>query len=272
MKIKYLGTAAYEGVPAMFCQCDVCKRARALGGKNIRSRSQALVNDEILLDFNADTNAHYLKYNFDWQKIEGILITHSHCDHLYPEDLEMLEKGYTHGVRPMHFYVGESGYRAMQKNADFCGDRMVRSLVKPGQRFSVGKYQVLALPANHAANTSPVFYSIYHEGKRMLYAHDTGVFFDSAWELLKIEGYFNFVSLDCTGCMGNEWDWRNGHMSVKTNLEVLAKMREMGLVDDKTIVVINHFSHNGGQNYSEMVEECARLGLQVSYDGMEIEF
>ena len=34
----------------MFCRCELCEKARALGGKNIRTRSQALVNDDLLLD------------------------------------------------------------------------------------------------------------------------------------------------------------------------------------------------------------------------------
>ena len=55
MKLKYFGTAAYEGVPSLFCQCESCKRALALGGKNMRTRAQALIDDAILLDFNADT-------------------------------------------------------------------------------------------------------------------------------------------------------------------------------------------------------------------------
>ena len=48
MKIKYLGTAAAEGIPAIFCECANCKRPRMLGGKNIRTRSQAII------DFEAD--------------------------------------------------------------------------------------------------------------------------------------------------------------------------------------------------------------------------
>ena len=58
MKLKYLGTAAYEGVPSLFCNCRVCRLSQKLGGRNIRSRSQALVNGELLLDFNADTVRH----------------------------------------------------------------------------------------------------------------------------------------------------------------------------------------------------------------------
>ena len=50
MKLKYLGTAAAEGYPAMFCNCENCRKAFAKGGKNIRSRIQALVEDALLID------------------------------------------------------------------------------------------------------------------------------------------------------------------------------------------------------------------------------
>ena len=50
MKLTYLGTAAAEGWPAVFCNCENCKEAARLGGRNIRTRSQALVNDDLLLD------------------------------------------------------------------------------------------------------------------------------------------------------------------------------------------------------------------------------
>ncbi len=39
MKLKYLGTAAAEGIPALFCNCKHCASARELSGKNIRTRS-----------------------------------------------------------------------------------------------------------------------------------------------------------------------------------------------------------------------------------------
>ena len=40
MKIKILGSAAYERVPAMFCTCGVCEQARKSGGKNVRTQAQ----------------------------------------------------------------------------------------------------------------------------------------------------------------------------------------------------------------------------------------
>lgn len=54
MIFRYMGTAAAEGIPALFCQCDVCRRAAEAGGRNIRGRSGAMINGKILIDFPAD--------------------------------------------------------------------------------------------------------------------------------------------------------------------------------------------------------------------------
>lgn len=87
MKIKYLGTAAAEGIPALFCRCDICKEARKRGGREIRTRSQAIIDEKLLIDFPADSYLHILHYNMDFSSIEHLLITHSHDDHFYPFDL-----------------------------------------------------------------------------------------------------------------------------------------------------------------------------------------
>lgn len=49
MKLQYLGTAAAEGIPAAFCTCPVCKHARQEKGREIRSRSQMLLDGELLI-------------------------------------------------------------------------------------------------------------------------------------------------------------------------------------------------------------------------------
>jgi len=99
MKLKYLGTAAAEGFPAVFCNCDYCREARRLGGKNIRTRSQALVNDDLLLDFPADTYMHFLSNGIEGDKIKYLFITHSHADHLYCHDLNTRGGVYAHDIR-----------------------------------------------------------------------------------------------------------------------------------------------------------------------------
>ena len=274
IKIRFLGTAAYEGVPALFCECDTCKKSLAAGGRNLRSRLQALVNDDLLLDFPPDTLWHTRRFGLDWTKIKTCLITHSHSDHFYPEDIQQLEPVYSHGDFFLHFYAGESGYRKLREMLNFAGaeKRIALSEVRGGDAFTAGGYDVLALPANHDPRSSPVFYAIGRDGKRLLYAHDTGVFPDSVWEILGGGPRFDLVSFDCTAGLGKWGDWREGHMTIRPALEMLQKMREAGLADCATVAVINHFSHNCGSTHDELAEAAREYGVTVAYDGFEVEF
>ena len=99
MKLTYLGTAAAEGFPAIFCNCEYCQEARRLGGKNIRTRSQALVNDDLLIDFPADTYAHFLQNGIQGDTIGHLLVTHSHSDHLYIKEFLLRNTCYAHDMR-----------------------------------------------------------------------------------------------------------------------------------------------------------------------------
>lgn len=277
MKIKFLGTAAAEGVPAIGCCCEVCKKARALGGRNIRSRSQALINNDLLIEFNPDTVWHMNAYGLDLSEINNCLITHSHPDHLYPEDIDNFRPHYCHGrQQTMNFYAAEDGYLKIKNVSDRNGmdGAVTPHLLIAGKRFDVlnGKYSVLPLWANHNPATSPVIYSIACENKKLLYAHDTGLFPENTKELLKKEGRFDLISLDCTGCLGLNAEWRNGHMSLKTNLETIDWLRREGIADNNTVLVANHYSHNGGQVYDDMLSEAEKYGILISYDGLEINF
>ena len=65
MRIQYWGTAAAEAYPAMFCTCEACRRAREQGGKNIRTRTSALIDQSVMIDFSPDTNYNrFIKANF----------------------------------------------------------------------------------------------------------------------------------------------------------------------------------------------------------------
>lgn len=274
MKILYLGTAAYEGIPSLFCNCRVCTASRAAGGRNLRSRSQALVDGRLLLDFPPDTVWHSQRFGLDWNMIGNCLITHSHSDHLYAEDIPIGCPGYSHGNRPMHYYAAEAGYRRMEQAIAAEGvpaqGYIELHRVEPLVLFEVDGYRVLPLPADHAQVTSPVFYAIEKEGKRLLYAHDTGVFPEEAWQGLHMFGKFDLVSLDCTG--GGQQGWRQNHMCLETDRAVAARMRREGLADRDTVFVANHFSHNGGCTHDELCAIAEKYHFVVAYDGLEIEF
>ena len=54
VKITFLGTAAAEGYPNPFCRCENCEGARKVGGRALRKRASALIDDQLLIDFGPD--------------------------------------------------------------------------------------------------------------------------------------------------------------------------------------------------------------------------
>ena len=78
MKLTYYGTGAGAGIPEIFCDCRVCRYAREKGGKEIRSRSQAVIDGVLSLDYPVDTFLHTAFYGLDMRKVKNVLITHGH--------------------------------------------------------------------------------------------------------------------------------------------------------------------------------------------------
>ena len=80
MKLTFLGTGTSCGVPVIGCQCEVCQ---STDPRDKRTRCSALVeteNTRLLIDCGPDFRQQILPQPF--RKIDGILITHSHYDHM----------------------------------------------------------------------------------------------------------------------------------------------------------------------------------------------
>jgi len=280
MIIKYLGTAAAEGIPALFCNCRVCTEARKRGEKNIRTRSQALIDNKLLIDFNADTYMHTINSNVDLTKIDHCLITHSHDDHLYVNELSCRIPGFSNlgNKKPFKLY---GTYGVVAKINGFINSKLLNPKgivevceIKPYEPFVIDDYTVTALNAWHDVRSFPVIYMIENqEGKRLLYAHDTNFFFDEVWEYLKEnKPKFDFVSLDCTDANTPELDYM-GHMNLNDCKKVKDLLLKMNCADRDTVFCLNHFSHNGTDVlYEEFSAISEKSGFLVSYDNMEIEF
>src|SRR5690606_11370461 len=96
MRIRLMGTAAAEGWPAVWCACQACCRARAAGGKNVRTRSGALIDDDLKIDLPPDTYMQALRDGVELSKVRSLFITHTHADHYYLHELAMLFPPFAH--------------------------------------------------------------------------------------------------------------------------------------------------------------------------------
>ena len=272
MKLQYLGTAAAEAFPALFCHCDVCRRARENGGRDIRCRSGLVINDTTLIDFPPDIYFTSLRFGLDLGDVTDVLVTHSHLDHFDCAELGMRYNGmYCHlpSDRPNIRVYGNDGVEAVAENYR---DDHIRAQhfmdftrIEPGKTFTIPNGLCFtALPARHKPDEQALFFMVTDGDKHILYANDTGVFLEEAYELLR--GIpLDFVSLDC--CFGKISCGVCGHMGMPENAEVIGRLKDIGCIQEHTICVAHHFSHNCGQLHEELEAEAARYGMQVSYDG-----
>lgn len=275
MKFQFLGTAAYEGIPAFFCNCENCKKSRMIGGRAVRTRSQAIIDDTLLIDFPADTYAHTVLHNMNLLNVKYCVITHTHSDHLYPADISSLKEGFSHTPNDYQliFFGSEEVEEAIKKNIETinnAGKKADFVMLKDFEQIKAGDYAITALPAIHDQKSGPLFYMIEKDKKKILYAHDTHYFDESVWEYFaKSKPYFSMVSLDCTNaCLPLTYV---GHMGLEENVKVKQRMLEEGYADESTIFICNHFSHNGIHVvYDEFVPIAAKEGFLVSYDGMVV--
>ena len=278
MKVKFLGTIAAEGGPALFCNCAYCKEAQKRGGKNIRTRSQILVNEDVLVDFPADTYLHKLQYNLDLSKIRYLLVTHSHSDHFYPN--ELCNHGAYCGydmVEPMmdvycnqevrNRYIREAGYRIDAEIAD----TICWHVVSEFQKIDTDRYEIWTLKAKHMKPENALFYLIKQGDKTFLQCYDTGLLWEENYEFLSSLGVkIDAICLDCT--MGGKEESYFGHMNLNECLETIERMRKSNFVKPNTRFILTHFSHNGLILHEEYEKLCAPYNVEIAYDGMEVEF
>ena len=272
MKINFLGTAAAEGWPALFCECEYCQRARKLGGKNIRKRTSTLVDQNILIDFGPDMLTHAQSHNIRLIKLDAIIITHSHEDHFYREELRISTKPYAHydcGSRLDVF--GNSTVKEIFDSKTKNNKLLSFTKVKPFEPFLAGEYTIHPLAALHGAESEEsLIYAIEKDGKVFLNGNDTNYFPEETWEYIEIMK-FNAVALDTT--LGNgpgDELGKRGHMNIEAVFKVKERMIQTGCADEATLFIMNHFSHNGGLLYHELEETGTREGFIVAYDGMTI--
>lgn len=272
MKLTFLGTAAAEGMPAVFCNCAYCSEARRLGGKNIRTRSQAIINDDLLIDLPADTYSHFLHNGIRGDRIRQLLITHSHSDHFYPSELAMRSGPFAHDMEQevLEIYCGQGTFDKLNEEyPEKWG--FSANLLKPYVPTQVGAYTVTALPARHYPGDGALFYIIQGE-RNVLYAHDTGYFYEEVFAYIQKAGIrFDLATFDCTNVdipIGDE----GTHMGIPNIQRVVARLEAMGALDENTVKIINHFSHNGNPLHHILEERVRGLGYLVSYDGLSVTF
>lgn len=282
MKLTYLGTAAAEGLPALFCDCETCRRARIEGGHSIRTRSGALIDDSLKLDFGPDTYLQMLTRGLDLPSVKSLLITHTHQDHMDTDELTLRHPPFAHpeSVPCMTVYGNGRVGRLLETHLN---EQLQFTQLRAFSPVRIDDYTVTALEAVHCLSQGgeyPVifegrqyfrseeafFYLIEKDGRSLLYAHDTDEFTPADMEYLAGRA-LDFISLDCTN--SSLKCTYVGHMGTEDNLRMRDKLLACGAAGAHTVFAANHFSHNGYISEQQLQQELP--GFLIAYDGMSVE-
>jgi phosphoribosyl 1,2-cyclic phosphate phosphodiesterase len=269
MQVQYLGTGASEGIPGVFCSCDLCHQARLEGGKNIRRRASMIVDKQLLIDIPPDLYSQALMFKVDLSLVKNILITHAHSEHFYPAELRNMLSPYTTTDKHVKMFGSKQVKAALESSMDSDTIKRLRehcefvelSLFQP---FEVDEYVITPLQARHCDGA--FIYLIESGGRVMLYANDTGFFPEETWDYLA-EKTIHLVSLDCNNPIQSD---TANHMTMEDNITVKRRMFQQKSSNNRTRYVSTHFSHNGGLSHDQIDEKMRLHGITVAYDGLEL--
>lgn len=287
MKVQFLGTAASPSIPIPFCHCQICTVANRVRGKNLRKRSSALVNQDMLIDIGPDLSSSSSEHNIPLNDISICLQTHFHEDHFDPEmifsrhadygtvlEKDLLLAGSIQTLKMMDSIIGRRyGCGSIFEDNLQTVLKIKLLPVTPLECYAIGDYLITGYPANHGrAQDGCLIYAVEYKNKCLFYATDTSIIFEEVWEHLGKTGKrFDLIVLDHTYGFAHESKPAD-HLAIKDFLEHVQRFKSSGLLSDEGLIYATHISHEGIIEHSELDRYAEANNYRIAYDGLVISF
>lgn len=254
MKLTILGSGTSTGVPEIGCKCPVCTSADS---RDKRLRASALLHTDdatILIDCGPDFREQML-HNGIYEKIDGVLITHEHYDHvgglddLRPfcrfDDIPIFSDAYTasHLRMRMPYCFVDRQYPGVP--------RIFLHEVEAGKPFFIKHTEILPLAVMHGK--LPILG--YRIAGRLGYITDMSTMPEASYEQLQ--------GLDVLIMNALRPQLHPTHQNIS---EALAAAEHIGAKETYFI----HMSHHAGL-HSE-IDKQLPPHVHFAYDGLKIDF
>lgn len=203
---------------------------------DFRRNSSALVNRELLIDPGPCVFEALRTFDVDVGKIKYIINTHSHPDHYHRETVDKLTK----------------------RGAEFI------SLVK-GDIKEIGRYSVSALQANHGTATSPVHFLISDGKSTLFYA------LDGAWLTYEEVSVIRKKHIDLAVLDATIGDIKGDYRIFEHNNLNMVKEMKYSLEPYVDKFIISHIARTLHTDHKTLMLRMSEIGINVAYDGLEIE-
>ncbi len=268
MKLTLLGTGACEGIPSLWCDCPVCRRAREHGGRDARRRTAFLINDDTLIDFGPDIKAQCLDACVDPRKLRRVLVTHSHIDHFQVTDLlwrsgEMPELKLIANRRVHEIFLAEA------RNAEDLRIKLVPAV--PGEELCDGRLSILPIRAAHAPGEIALTYLLTGEDNaKALILADTGFLPEESLRLLEGCEADAAVIEASFGIRPPYSSERATHLGAEAVFDLRRELIRRKALKPNAFVAVTHISHCSGVTHADLEQFFAGTGIVPGYDGMTV--
>ena len=268
MRLRLMGTGGADGVPGFYSDSKVSRYAREHKGRDIRTRAAAVVDDTLKIDLGPDTWHQTVRDGLDARDWTAILFTHSDADHFAPDELMYCLFPFNH-MEYAGFTIYANGFicrRILEKFPEWPFELVMTKSFSP---FVHGGYRITPVQAHHNPSEDSHNFVVQDGESTLLYGTDTGIWDEPTWEALR-HFQLDCLVLECSeGLASTAYD---GHLDAHEFLQVVARLREMGTVTEKTQVVTTHHSHNGEATHADLLKFFEPHGVVVGYDGLTLTF
>lgn len=287
--MKFLGTGAAEMYPNPYCECEVCTRARQTGS-DLRLRAAFMIDEANLIDFGQDILAASTIYRAPLSRLENVFITHTHDDHFSIPNIgamTMADKRRDH--LPIRFYMSAEAVRWVERYMDTVRPlydyepgiealirqgRITLNPVEPYTWFEAGGMRVFCVKSNHRVNASERALNYLFElkdGRRLLYAADTGLYEEENLNALK-DARVDLVIME--GTFGSHpLQAGSSHLDAYNYVKQLRAFMEHGIVTNKTVAYVTHINQINTfsrAQYQMYMNQNAPITVRIAADGEEI--
>lgn len=251
IKITFLGTGTSQGVPVVACDCDVCV---STDSKNKRLRSALFVEvngTKLVIDAGPDFRQQML--NIGLRKLDAILLTHEHTDHIFGlDDIRAFNWVQKH---PTDIYAEKRVQNAIKRVFDYVFEKnkypgipqMNLHLVE-NKPFGVDGTEIIPVRGFH--HKLPVFG--FRIGK-MAYLTDVNRVEPEEREKLK--------GLDVLVVNALRFEKHISHFNIEEALELIDELKPKN-------AYLTHISHLMGKH--EDVQKQLPEHVFLAYDGLQL--
>jgi adenosylcobinamide kinase/adenosylcobinamide-phosphate guanylyltransferase len=260
MEITLLGTGGGSGWPHPFCTCASCAAAAAEG--EIRAHTSALIDGVLLLDCGQDVPRSAVRFGVGLERVRHVLVTHDHHDHA--NGAALLWRNWAGRTEPLDVLGPRSALDSLAMWLPPDDPGVAFRPLLPGEIVALGDYAVRALAAEHDSDGALIYDITSADGRRLLYATDTGPGFeipdDARFDLVLLEESWGDNTTHATG----------RHHDLTTFPLTLQRLRAGGAIDNSSRVAAIHLGH-GNPRPSVLRERLAAWGAELPVDGSIIQ-